>query len=350
MFTEIFSIFTMENIYKSYMPFIKLYILISCIIDIYKYSIAYTYCKKVISFTFMLYLHKNKGEYSTLYRRISKNKPDIIIKNKLNIKRYSSSSREIKSYNPGQSLEVTTFIQDNNIKPIFIYENLHMEGIKARVLSETRDLAGIYLILNKTTGDYYVGSASTGKFNSRFVNHLFNFNGSKVVKNAVKKYKISAFAFIILEIFPEVVTKKNNKSLLDLEDFYLKSLLPNYNILTEAGSSFGYKHTEISRIKMRSNYSEERRMTLANLNKGKTFSLETIEAMKKAALNRLKPLYSLKAVNNMKKNSKAIIVYNFDYTVFAEFPSILEASKSLGCDQKTIRRALKNPKNILRRR
>jgi hypothetical protein len=29
---------------------------------------------------------------------------------------------------------------------------------------------------------------------------------------------------------------------------------------------------------------------------------------------------------------------------------MIEASKSLGCDQKTIRRALQSPKNILRRR
>jgi len=76
-----------------------------------------------------------------------------------------------------------------------------------------------------------------------------------------------------------MVTKTNNKEWLDLEDFYLKSLLPNYNILTEAGSSFGYKHSEVSRINMKSNYSQERRMTIANLNKGKTFSSETIEAI-----------------------------------------------------------------------
>lgn len=62
------------------------------------------------------------------------------------------------------------------------------------------------------------------------------------MKNAVKKYGISSFAFVVLELFPEVVNKENNKKLLDLEDFYLKCLLPNYNILTEAGSSFGYKH------------------------------------------------------------------------------------------------------------
>jgi len=46
----------------------------------------------------------------------------------------------------------------------------------------------------------------------------------------------------------------------------------------------------------------------------------------------------------MKKNSKAILVYNIDYTVYGEFPSITEASKSLGCSQKTIYRALQTPK------
>ncbi|GGU89457.1 hypothetical protein GCM10010211_65030 [Streptomyces albospinus] len=73
---------------------------------------------------------------------------------------------------------------------------------------------------------------------------------------------------------------------MDLEDFYLKSLLPNYNILTEAGSSFGYKHSEVTRLKMETNYSEERRLIIANLNTAKTFNSETIEAMKKSALNR----------------------------------------------------------------
>lgn len=248
------------------------------------------------------------------------------------------------------SEELANFIKIKNLKPVFIYEDLNMQNVKNNVLNDTRNLSGIYLILNKFTGDYYIGSASTGKFHSRFQNHLFNLNGSKVVKNAVKKYKIHEFAFLILELFPDIITKTNNKELLDLEDFYLKSLLPNYNILTEAGSSFGYKHSEINRIKMKSNYSEERRMTIANLNKGKTFSPETIEAMKKAALNRTKPFYSNEAISNMKKKSKAIIIYNLDYTVFGQFSSIIEVSKSLGCDQKTIRRALNTEKKILRRR
>jgi hypothetical protein len=46
-----------------------------------------------------------------------------------------------------------------------------------------------------------------------------NFHGSKIVKAAVRNYNSSQFAFIILELFPEVVIKENNKIFLDLEDF-----------------------------------------------------------------------------------------------------------------------------------
>lgn len=264
----------------------------------------------------------------------------------------SSSKRSIQVTSPRKqdSLELKNFIAEKNLTPIFIYENLSDNTVKTRVLNETRNLSGIYLILNKETMDYYIGSAATGRFYARFSNHLFNFNGSKVVKNAVKKYGISSFAFIVLELFPEQVNKENNKQLLDLEDFYLKCLLPNYNILTEAGSSFGYKHSEITRLKMKEIYSEERRASIGSLNRGKSLSPQTIKYMKEAGLNREKPIFSEQSVKNMKKNSKAIIVYNMDYTVYGEFPSLVDAAKSLGCDQKTITRALQSPKQILRRR
>lgn len=106
------------------------------------------------------------------------------------------------------------------------------------------------MIVNKTdTKDYYIGSAATNRFYARFSNHVIYFRGSKIVKLAIKKYGLENFAFIILELYPNVVTKENNKELLDLEDKYLKLLLPNYNIFaTEAGSSFGYKHTEVAPV------------------------------------------------------------------------------------------------------
>ena len=248
------------------------------------------------------------------------------------------------------SKNLTDFFKEKNLNPVYIYENLELDSTQKKIKSETLNLSGIYLILNKITLDYYIGSASTNRFFSRFSNHLVNFHGSKIVKAAVRNYKISQFAFIILELFPEVVTKENNKFLLDLEDFYIKSLLPNYNILTEAGSSFGYKHTEMTRINMMSNYSIERRLKIGNLNKNKIFSKETIEKMRASALTRKKNfLFWTSYFKDEKKKSKSLRIYNLNYTVYGEYPSITEASKSLNCNEK-IRRALKTEKKLLKRR
>ena len=265
-------------------------------------------------------------------------------------KKHYSTSSKIPNPAPEKSELLIEFIKSKSLKPVFVYENLGDDFIKKKLIKETKGLSGIYLILNKVTLDYYIGSAATNKFNARFSNHLINFHGSKLLKNAVRKYKLSSFAFLVLELFPEIVTKENNKDLLDLEDYYLKSLLPNYNILTEAGSSFGYKHSEITRIKMKTNYSEERKLLIGNLNKGNKFSPETIELMREKALNRNDIRYSEKGIANMKKRSKAIVVYNLDRTKYGEFPSIVETAKALNCSVKTVSRSLSTPKNLLKKR
>jgi len=227
---------------------------------------------------------------------------------------------------------------------------LHLENKRKIILKETKGLSGIYLILNKVTLDYYIGSASTGKIYARFSNHLIHKTGSKIVKFAVTKYRLSNFAFIILELFLEIVNRINNKDLLNLEDFYLKSLLPNYNILTEAGNSFGYKHTEITRIKMKAEYSQERRNKIGELNRGKSLSKETIEKMRQSSLNKKKRVYSEEALFNMKKKSKGLLVLNLDGTVYGKYFSIIEVARSLQCSIKTISRTLNTEKKILRKR
>ena len=251
----------------------------------------------------------------------------------------------------GDGSVIDKFLIEKNLNPNFIYEELNNKEIQNIIKKDTNNLSGVYLILNKQTLDYYVGSASTNKFYSRFYRHLINLTGSKIVKLAVKKYGLDKFAFIILELFSETVNVENNKKLLDLEDFYLKSLLPNYNILTEAGSSFGYRHTEITRIKMKANYSEERREAIGNLNKGKIFSEETLSKMREKALLRSPRIFLPESLKNMQKKSKSIILYNIsNNTVYGEYSSIIEASNSLNCNEKTIRRALKTEKKILLRR
>jgi group I intron endonuclease len=233
--------------------------------------------------------------------------------------------------------------------PVYIFENLEKENIKKQILNETKGLSGIYMILNKITTDYYIGSASTNRFYARFSNHVIYFRGSKIVKSAIKKYELKNFAFLILELYPNIVTKVNNKELLDLEDKYLKLLLPNYNILTEAGSSFGYKHTEIDRIKLKDLYSssEARRIRIGNLNRGKTLSPETIEKMRAKALNR--PPMSDETKQKCIINTRPVVLYNLNGTVYGKYSSILEAAKSINCGEKTIRRALKTEKRLVKK-
>ena len=268
------------------------------------------------------------------------------------VNKLASDSFNNKSYEAKFIREtvLNEFLLNKNLNPVMCYENLHLEETKKNINAYSKGRSGVYLILNKNTLDYYVGSASTDKIYSRFHRHLLGFTGSKIVKLAVKKYKLSNFSFIILEEFPHIVTKENNKMLLDLEDFYLKTLLPNYNILTEAGNSFGYKHTEIDRIKMKTNYSEERRLAIGNLNRGKSLSEETKLKIKEKALNRLPRTFTTEALGNMQKASKPIILYNKDGTVYGEYSSITLASLGLNCAMKTIYRALNSESKMLKRR
>nr|YP_010845487.1 hypothetical protein QQP14_mgp06 [Aspergillus affinis]UPW99839.1 hypothetical protein [Aspergillus affinis] len=265
-------------------------------------------------------------------------------KNNFNKRNYTTET------NTGEYSKVLTeFLTNKMLKPEICFEDLQLQEIKDKINEYSKNKAGIYLIVNKITLDYYIGSAATGKLYSRFHKHLISLVGSKIVKNAVRKYGIDNFGFIVLELFPEQVNKENNKMLLDIEDFYLKSLLPNYNILTEAGNSFGYKHTEIDRIKMKSNYSEQRREKIGLLNKGNKLSEITIERMRDKALSRLPHNYSEQGLANLKKKSKPIVLYNKNGTIHGEYSSILEAANSVNCAYKTILRALKSESKILKR-
>lgn len=245
---------------------------------------------------------------------------------------------------------LSCFLTEYNLNPVYIFHHLDTNETKNNLMKTLKGLSGVYLIFNRVTGDYYVGSASTNRFSVRCFNHLIHLTGSKLIKNAVKKYGLKNFVFIVLELFPEIINKENNKKLLDLEDFYLKSLLPNYNILTEAGNSYGYKHTEITRIKMKNNYSNDRREIIGNLNRNKKLTEETIEKMRLSGLSRIKADFSPEALLNMKKKSREIIVYNLDKSIFGEYSSVTEAAKLIGCNVKTIHRAFKTKNHILKKR
>lgn len=283
------------------------------------------------------------------YKKVSNhklfNQSTLLKKNIINTKRgYCTSTT---SDNIEISERLKTIIEELGLNPIYVYENLNLEDTKKKILNNTKGLSGIYMIVNKISKDYYIGSAATNRFYSRFSNHVIYFRGSKIVKLAIKKYDLKNFAFIILDLYPNIVTKENNKELLDLEDKYLKLLVPNYNILTEAGSSFGYKHTEIDRQKMSDIYSDARRERIGNLNKGTKLSPEIIEKMREKALNR--PHMSDVTKQKCISNTRPVVLYNLNGTVYGKYPTILDAAKSINCNEKTLRRALQTEKGLVKK-
>jgi len=282
---------------------------------------------------------------NTKYKKL--NNKAIYFLNNHNIRSFSTISYLNNREEPSCSERLISIIKEIGLNPIFIFENLNSENVRKQILNGTKGLGGIYMIVNQITKDYYIGSAATNRFYARFSNHLIYFRGSKIVKSAVKKYGLDNFAFIILELYPNIVTKENNKELLDLEDRYLKLLLPNYNILTEAGSSFGYKHTEVNRQKMKDVFSDARREMIGSLNKGKKLSPEIIEKMREKALSR--PSMPDEIKRKCITNTRPVVLYNLNGTVYGEYSSILDAAKSINCGEKTLRRALNTEKGLVKR-
>ncbi len=311
-------------------------------------SIFYVIYLNYICYIIQNSINELKAGYIMINKKYNKlnSKTKNILQNP-NIRSYSTSSSSNRSDEFSCSAKLITIIRELGLSPIFIFEDLDLKNTKTQILNETKGLSGIYMIVNLITEDYYIGSAATNRFYARFSNHLIYFRGSKIVKLAVKKYGIAKFAFVILDLYPNIVNKENNKELLDLEDKYLKLLLPNYNILTEAGNSFGYKHTEVDRQKMRDNFSDERREMIGNLNKGKKFSPETIEKLREKALNRppMSDEIKLKCI----VHTRPVVLYNLNGTIYGKYPTILDAAKSINCNEKTIRRALKTEKGLVKR-
>jgi group I intron endonuclease len=305
-------------------------------------------------------IHMAQNDYykKTPYNKFTELKKNNLIQVNFSFRNnYKISPFKTRFYSgtSGYSLsKINTFLKNKNLDPCFIYDNLQEDKVRKDILEQTKGLGGIYLILNKETFAFYIGSASTNKFNSRFTNHLIHFKGNKMLKNSVKNYKLSNFCFIILEIFPEIVTQENNKQLLDLEDFYIKSLLPDFNILTEAGSMFGYKYVEVSRLKMKNTvYSKECRKdyicyekcasTICEFNKIK---IPCIRKQQQERLNR-----SEETLLNLKEKSKPILVrYWSSGIIYGRYSSISEAALSLNCSSNTILKSLNTPSKRLKRR
>lgn len=245
---------------------------------------------------------------------------------------YASISLPIACSNRLQS-----FLDKHNIKPVMVFEYLTNPDTKKLAYRTLKPFSGIYLIVNLVNGKYYIGSAVTGNIYMRLHKHLFSKMGNVLVGKAVEKYGLENFVFLVLELVPQQETV-DVKLLLEREDHYIMYFKPEYNFAPLATNSVGWNHSEESIQKMKQGYSDERRQKLGNINKGKALSEETRNLIREAALQR-KPM-SMESRLKCAVNVRPITITNLDGTNPQSFSSIIEASKVIECNEKTIRRAL----------
>lgn len=219
------------------------------------------------------------------------------------------------------------------------------------MISHLKNKGGIYIIINKISRNYYIGSASINKLYTRFCNHMLNYKGNKLVKRAILKDGLNNFIFAILEYYPknnENNIEYNNAArlsgrhvsssvdhytlnLFKLEIMYISLLTPKYNIITEANSNIEDIYTDDTIDKLKSSFTKECRLLLSQLQ------------------SRYNNNLSVNLINNKPiklpykehiSNTYGISIYNINNEYICKFKNINTASHYLCCSNKIIQRSL----------
>lgn len=194
-----------------------------------------------------------------------------------------------------KEFEAKNLIVDNNsfifTLPVMLYLNPDM--YKKLIIKENNGKAGVYKWTNKITGKSYIGSSiNLGNrikdyFNYSFLTLLKNKN--MIIYKSSLKYGYSNFKLEILEY-------SSIKNIINREQYYMDLIKPEYNNLSRAGSSYGFKHSKESLLKLR--------IHLNNLNAKKGYLVEVLDKETKIITTYLS---IRKAALAIKANHKSLI-------------------------------------------
>jgi group I intron endonuclease len=221
------------------------------------------------------------------------------------------------------------------------FKDLQKPETQAQIRKFCKGKSGVYKITNLLNNNCYVGSAKTSgstgnRLNVRFRSHFFANKKQFVLRRAILKYGPENFSFEILEFTAFESTRSR-------ESHYIKTLSPIYNILPSAESSEGYMHTEENKTKMRENYSQQRRDTIGNLNRGKPLAESTRKLMSDTALNRREENKAHRkkrstAFNQATFSKQTRISHGETKEVLGIYPSLKAACKAHGGNYRTFKR------------
>lgn len=158
----------------------------------------------------------------------------------------NNNNDNINNNNPeseGINFNISNPLDKNKSMVVYI----DMESSKKIILEENKAKAGIYMITNKKTKDFYIGQSKN--LYNRFLNYFnpayLKRSPNSIIGRAILKNGYFNFSLTILEY-----CDKANLSI--REQYYFDTLNPVYNILKIAGSyANDFTHTEETKNHLR---------------------------------------------------------------------------------------------------
>lgn len=191
--------------------------------------------------------------------------------------------------------------------------------------------SGIYKIINKTTNQFYIGSAiNLKKRNSIHFSALQNNKHCNYkLQESWNEHGKQNFEFITIELV------ENKLELLNREQHYIDILKPEYNICPTAGSRLGTFHTPEIIEQIRKNatkfwlgkhLSEETKKKLSNVNRGYKHTPEAIAKIIASSQGENHPMYGKQHNEDSKRKmseakAKPIGQYTLDGTLIRTWSS-----------------------------
>ena len=219
------------------------------------------------------------------------------------------------------------------IIPVKSYSNALSD--KQNILNDNKNKSGIYRWVNNLNGKSYIGSAIS--INVQFNEHYKGYKSNKILQQAFLKYGFINFSFQILEYTPAGVNSL--KTLLEREQFYFNLFQPEYNILKNAGSSLGMKHSEVTIKKMSLVKKGINNPQFGLLGKDSAFfgKEHSEETKYKISLSKLGSTHSQDIKDKISKSmGTTIYVYDLNYNLLNSFTSATRAGKHFKSKTHTI--------------
>ena len=253
-----------------------------------------------------------------------------------------------------------SFSTNSSWVPAKKYENADLD--KLQIIKENTKKAGVYRWVNRVNGNSYVGSSVNlgDRFRQYFSVTFLESElkkGKSIIYLSLLKHGYSAFSLEVLEY-----TEKDQTVI--REQFFMDLFKPGYNILMTAGSFIGFKHSETTKEKMRTAWTEERKAAFAAListgwteerkaelaayMKIRNSSVKNLEHLKSLNANPAIKAKNLERLQNISKNpeleakrlenlknynesiSQCLEVLDKKTNEIQEYTSIGEAAKAIG--------------------